>query len=467
MIRCWLVFALVFAVWLSVDLGTAQAADPAINTWKWDQVNDRVVHDVATVGSSCRVWVEKYGTNQYRSWKRCGVNGTSSGITIISNTFGVTDSQTFLSLANPVPWLSIAKDGTGAITSAATGPSSGGTHYYSNSVVITPAGAMSLNMPNQRLLSSNYTTSCVGSVLTGFVDTPGGINQQDFTTLGSYVRDSTTAHNTLSGACTAADTLLVDFGTVTPSCQADFNYSMVFRGREVMSGPCSCLPLGYGIEDFLQPNQCSLINIVGDPARPNDALPGVGGSVRLAGNTFTNLDLPNETYYPGVIPVVGSDPNGGLAPGSGGAIGPGGTMGTGANGVGQSGGVSGVAGGGGGSAPGTGSGNCVAGAVNCNGDGSEDSGSVPSGSSFDDTITSPELGDWQSSITTFISGSPLVGALSGSHVDATSGSCSTSFSFHGHSATIDFCARAAWFELAGTFLLVAANLGAFYIVWRN
>lgn len=462
-----LILTHVFGMTLGFGIPVLWASDPAINTWRWDQVLDRMEHDMVSVGSSCRVWLDNYGTNQYREWKRCSVGSTSSGITVIDYTFGVTDSQTFLSLANPTPWVSLSKDGTGAINTAASGPSSGGTHYYSNTVVITPAGAMSLNMPNQQLLSSNYTTSCTGAWLSGTMDAPGSVNQQWFTLLGSYVRDTTTAHNTESSACTAGDSLVIDFGTVSPTCTQDNSVVMGFRGREHVMANCSCIPLGFGITDFTPPNTCMLTQITGDPSKPPGYTDKVGSAVRQSGTTFTNEDLMGETYFPGQVPTIGSSPNGGIAEGIGAAGSPAGTYTPGANGGGQSGGISGGSGTGSYPAAGTGAGNCPAGVQNCNGDGSTDSGFIPGTSSFDSGITSPETGDWQSSITTFISGSPLVSAISGSHVSATSGDCSQTFTVWGSSATISLCSHASWFELGGTFLLIAANLAAFYIVWRN
>lgn len=460
-----LVLVVVVAVALFADLGTAGASDPAMGGWKWNEALTKIIaQSAAQIGTGCYTWLENYTGTSYRLWKRCGVNATASGITVNEYTFPWTGNTDTWATGNPNTQYRVTQNGDGTIA-VNTGGIPQSTAMSAGSKISTGSNnALQWVIPTATV-HWNYTTTCTGVRSASLpVSEYGALGPISWTTVGPFIRDTSTAHNTLSGTCTGADTLLVDFGSVVPDCSLQIQVLAVSQGRNQNSGvACNCLPLGYAIRNYVTPNTCTVSNITGDPAKYG--LDSVGDNKIVPGTTYTNSDLGNQTDGITGIPVIGGSSGSGMAAGDAGS-GPTGSVTPGEGGNGSGSGTV-VGGGSGGSGTGTGSGNCVAGAVNCNGDGSEDSGSVPSGSTFDDTITSPELGDWQSSITTFISGSPLVGALSGSHVSATSGSCSTSFSFHGHSVTIDFCARAAWFELAGTFLLIAANLGAFYIVWRN
>lgn len=66
---------------------TAFSAEPANGQWTWMQVVDYQNLIGATVGASCRVWLENYTGNSFRLWKRCGVNTTASGARFIDLTF--------------------------------------------------------------------------------------------------------------------------------------------------------------------------------------------------------------------------------------------------------------------------------------------------------------------------------------------------------------------------------------------
>jgi hypothetical protein len=459
-------------VFFMMGEGLGRATDPTINNWKWDQVNDRLVHDMATVGSGCKVWLETYGTNQYRSWSRCGVNSTASGIHVINYYLGHKLKLVYSNCNSGTPMQVVLNgDGSLTVTSVTCPPTGGSFINYGQAVTVDASGVLSWSGTDG--YHNDYTTNCVGGTTgTPTVDAPLGSGKW-WSWWGPLVQDSSTANNTLSATCTAADTLLVDFGTVTPSCTADYNYSTITQGRETVVGSCTCLPLGYGITDYVAPNACSLKRITGDPARPAAPPPSFSNNVvRLNGTTFSSTDLPNETYYPNQIPVVGSDPNGGLAPGSGGT-GTAGTYTPGSGVGGESGGV--VASGGSGSGGSGGTEVCPE-HQDCSGEGTPDNGFIPAAPVFDQTLPdAPSEADypqdWPNLLSTWWADSPFQRAVTGSTITA-SGSCTVAATVTGAgglsaylSLGFESIPDSIW-VLWRALVVLLANIAGFMLLWR-
>lgn len=460
------VIVVCLTVLLSAHLGIA---DPVPGTWSWGQALIKINTLSSSVTSSCRVWLEKYGTSAYRVWKRCGVGSVASGS-------GLSDIY-FTSSAGPVVsgiaaqcvtngcvvW---GKDGSGQLTSAGRNPVAGDGSFPANQP--TCSGLFCQGAGNGTDVENAYSFTCTGAIIAG-----GAVNVQHsspgliYSLSGAYLRDTSASVNTVSASCTGSDSLVYDFGEVAQTCSEGVTVSAVVGGHESTVGSCTCPPIGYAITSYVAPNSCSFKGISGDPGHIADPTPSVVGTQKVvAGSTFTNNDLTSMGATQ--IPIAGSSGTGGIADGYGitGAQG-GATPGTAPGGSGP--GPGGIGGTGSGSGSGSGSGNCPVGVQNCNGDGSVDVYSTPGAVTYDSVISGQPTEDsptWVEQIQSFVSSSPVVTAITGSGVTA-SGDCALSTTVMGATVDLGFCnIPSSFFSVMSVALLLVAHLVAFFIIFR-
>jgi hypothetical protein len=481
------VFGSLLVLFLFGDVSAANPL-PAKDNWKWAQVLDYINVRSKMSTSGCKVWLEEYTTDSYRLWERCGVSSTLSGITresILFGGFSGTIQGTGNIAISPVysmcTWGAANNTSVSACDVGVSGTQTivAGFSYSTR----TPPAAGNGSSPGQEVYEK-IVGSCTGTLLAG------SVASGPYTALGNryHFGTGTTAsrmNNTGSTAssCLAGDALVKDFGNVTTSCTtAGGTITATFRGRAVVAGACNCIPKSFGIDVAYPGGSCIFRNVTGDPSvfGTNAATPG-SALAPGSGHNFTSADILNLPSGAVGIPVMGDDTgtpaNWGATSTASGNQGSPAATGTGFDSGGNTTGTgsapltgaptSGGGGGGGGAAPGTGSGNCAAGVANCNGDGTEDAGGVPGALTFGSGVDGvPEEGDWKQSIIDFMSGSPIVSALSSSGVSA-SGSCSVSGSVMGRSIDLSFCPWESMFNFAGGLLVLLSHIAAFWIVWKN
>src|SRR5262249_54174074 len=141
-----------------------------------------------------------------------------------------------------------SKDGSGAIVSAATGPTVN-VQFYSGAPAQVDGGN-TFRFGTDATIKNDYQISCVGQIVAG--GTVNGVGVGGRVALRwsakSYLPDTSTANNTPAGACRAADPLIKDFGTVGTDCTMGGNVVGRIRGRAAIAASCGCVPLKYGIE---------------------------------------------------------------------------------------------------------------------------------------------------------------------------------------------------------------------------
>jgi len=451
----------------------AAFALPSVNTWTWPQILDYTETQAASPGSGCKVWLESYGTSSYRLWKRCGVSSTSAGTSRESvnwNGWSGTipgspgdhpagPQVCFWSVSGSTLGAScdISVSGTNVIASGFSWASSGGT-------------AGTISNPQQQIYEK-IVMSCVGIPIAGSVSATSTmpVRPTDYhsRTPGTTNRVLAVNSGSISSTCFAADTLVKDFGDVAgPTCTASNTVTANVRGRVARAGDCGCIPQNFGIDEYYPPNTCLFRNVVGDPASLGSNETS-SGSTSSTGYTFTNADLPTLPSGVEGVPTfggeVGAPDNWGME-GTGGHTGSAADSGTGFKGDGNSTGSTTAPGTGSSGGGGSGGGTCTS--QNCNDDGTEDAGSVPGVPTYDTTITPPESGDWVLALQDFITGSPIVSALSGSAVTASSTSCDPTMSIYGRTIEFNFCTYASALATAAPFLLILSHLAAFWIIWR-
>lgn len=458
--------ASLLAFFLSVEI--SPGADPSFGNWKWPYALAKINAVSEIVGSTCRIWVEVYGSNSVRVWKRCGVLTTSSGVTFTSIDFagwsGVSTGTGSDGTALPSGGSGCTWGQTG-ITVQACGvtPDGGGGGYVTGFNIVprpTPSGFVWADgtSPGQELYTIK-NSSCVGQGLSGSRG-PGAFDTAPpirfhFGLSGSGTvppKYRSTVVGSVAGVCKTADSLVIDFGVVAPDCNNKWLISGRTSSRAILSGSCDCIPLHHGIEAVTPGPICSFIPISGDPAGFGAGAPGgVGTTQTGTGHIFTNADLD---LLGGSIPVAGSSGTGGMSEGLGFG--------------GAGGGVSPVAGGPGtGGGSGTGGGGCPIDDPNCGDDGESEGGSLPGIPNYNSTYGEgdlPIVKNWIQTIRDFLSGSPIVSAISGSGLTA-SGSCALSASVYGSNVDLGFCSVPGelWVMMSGFTLLIAHLVGAFII----
>jgi hypothetical protein len=446
----------------------SSSTDCAANMCSWPEVLAQFNVQSAAVGSTCRVWMENYSAENYRLWKRCGVNATSSGAKLIDVYLGGLFTGV-RPLESITAWTRYFVDGSGTLlTTVGSGSPAAPTSWSMPSNKAGSVAATTWTFGTIALgFTNTLTFSCVGSVLSGTpnfsLGTAGYFASRD----GAYLRDTSAANNTISATCRTADTLLFDFGSVAPSCTVSVEITALIRGRETTMGSCDCIPRGQGFTGYTSGSSCSFGSIIGDPAGAGLSTAVPGSNVTEQGHTFTNDDL---NRLGGTVPSIGSSATGGAAdgyplPGAQGTLSiPPGTNGSGPGGSGTG------SGSGSGTTPGTGSGNCPAGVVNCNGDGSTDTGSVPSVPTYDSTISGGATDaspTWTDRILSFISTAPAVTAITGSSLSA-SGSCSISGTVMGATVDLGFCSLpSSFFSVMSAALIAVSHLVALFIIFRR
>jgi hypothetical protein len=441
---------------------TAFSAEPANGQWTWMQVVDYQNLIGATVGASCRVWLENYTGNSFRLWKRCGVNTTASGARFIDLTFpnggNFNWSSSECGSKTCTQW---SKDGGGALQTASSGPTINVQFYSGAESYVDAAGTFRFG--TDKTVKNDYQITCTGQIVAGGVVNQTGVGGGTALQWSSspYLRDTTTGNNTVSATCKAADTLIKDFGAVTSDCTTGGNIVSKVRGRAAIAASCGCWPIKYGIDEIFPGDICIFRPIHGDPGSLGNNNNGLGEFIgSQPGKTFTNADLAKWASGEEGIPVAGS--GGGIAEGYGftgdtewiGGAGPSGTPTVGGT-IGPSSGGSG----------GGGSGSCTT--AGCLDEPTPDSGTIPGISSFDSSVTSPDETDWVDTIRAFITGNPIFGVISGSGVSATAGSCAVSTTIFGATVDFGFCdiPSGVW-TTWGVLILAVAHLMAAYILFR-
>jgi hypothetical protein len=437
---------------------------PANGKWSWIQVLDYENEQAALVGPNCRVWIENYTGNSFRLWKRCGVVNTASGVWLKDLTFQA--GGNFPSWAGSecgakgcTQW---SKDGGGSLQTASSGPTPG-VQFYSGAQVRID-GSNIFTFGTDATIKNDYQVTCTGKVVAGGVvnqvGVGGGVALQ--WSSSSYLRDSSAANNTPSASCKAGDTLIRDFGDVASDCTMSLNIVSKQRGRAAVSASCGCVPIKYGIDQVFPGDVCIFRPVIGDPATLGNNNNNVGDVLTSQpGKTFTNADLARMPSGETGIPVSGSDANGGQSEtygftGASDSVGGAGTNGT-----------PGVAGVQGGTSGGSGGGSGSCDSAGCLDEPTPDSGVIPGVPTYDATVTSPESSDWVQSVRDFISGSPVMGIISGSGVTAVSGACSVSTTIFGATVDFGFCdiPSGVW-TTWGVLILAVAHLMAAYIIFR-
>jgi hypothetical protein len=459
-------FCFLLGVLLFVDMACPRpspAAEPASGAWRWDQVLHKYNSMSDSAASGCIVWMEKYSTSSYRSWSRCGVSNSVSGIHYEAYFFPNSFSQPIQSAAacNAGGCSNFFNNGNGTLANGSTTPV-GYSPVHSGQSITAEGGVLAWAGTSQVVHTNSYTT-CSGEKSSGDDGVVVGGNPLLWSTSG-FLRDTSTAANTLSSTCTNADTLGNDFGNVVADCHTQMTITGgPVNGRQDSLGDCGCIPVGYGIESYSEPNICHYRPLSGDPARPGSGVGSIGGTIYADGHTFTNDDL-NTTAEggPGGIPITGGflppgggNPSGyGYPPGHNGQVTPP-IIGTGGGGVG---------GGGGGGGSGGGGGTCQF--TNCNSDGTEDVYTPPDSPTYDGSVAAPTELDWTQQVTSFISSSPAIAAINGSGIEA-SGDCSLSASVYGGTVDLGFCnIPSSLFTVMSAALLSISYLVAFFIIFR-
>lgn len=436
-------------------------AEPSNGTWTWMQVVDYQIKVGATVGTNCRTWLENYSGNSFRLWKRCGVNTTVAGTRFIDLTFpnggNFNWSSSECGSKTCTQW---SKDGGGSLQTASSGPTTNVQFYSGAPAYVDSAGTFRFG--TDATIKNDYTITCIGNIISGGTVNQTGVGGGTALQWSSspYLRDTSTANNTVSNTCKAADTLIKDFGNVATDCTTGGNIVSKVRGRAAIAAPCGCWPLRYGIDEVFPGDTCVFRPITGDPGSMGTNNNGLGETISsIAGKTFTNADLTKFESGEEAIPLSGSDTGGGMAEGYGYSGAAGYTGGAGSTGTPSIGGTIGPGGSGGGS------GSCTT--AGCLDEPTPDSGIIPGISSFDSSVTSPDATDWVDTIRTFISGNPIVGVISGSGISAVSGSCAVSTTIFGATVDFGFCdiPSSVW-TTWGVLILAVAHLMAAYILFR-
>src|SRR5262249_51392620 len=295
-----------------------------------------------------------------------------------------------------------------------SGPTPNVQFYSGADVFVDSSGGFRFG--TDKTIRNDYQITCIGSIVSG-----GTVNQVGVgggTALqwssSAYLRDTSTANNTVSNTCKNADVLLKDFGDVASDCTTGGNIVSKVRGRAAIAASCGCWPLKYGIDEVFPGDVCVFRPIHGDPGSLGNNNNAVGEFIgSQPGKTFTNADLGKFTSGETGIPISGSDAGGGIPEGYGFSGESGWTGGAGGNGSPSVGGTIGSGGGSGGS------GSCTS--AGCLDEPTPDSGTIPGVPSFDSSVESPEATDWVDTVRTFIASNPISGIISGSGVSAVSG----------------------------------------------
>lgn len=444
------------------DLG--RAAEPARGNWRWPAALAKVNAQAAAAAAGCVVWVEAYDVSSYRSWIRCGVAATSSGFSREEIHFGgwsgttpKTGSDQALYPAGSgfcnfgtglVPSICNAGNITGGVAGVVTG-------FDLTFDTPTTAGALGHASGPGKEVYYKHVSSCTGAALTGSV-AEGPYPFPGATFFFGLGGNKTRGTNTgsIGPQCRAADVLGTDFGPIASDCTSGLTVEARLKGSLKTVGDCSCIPRGQAIVNggYFPPNTCVFVPITGDPGGIGTSDGSPGDKISTPGHTFTNQDLAGLPS--GEIPTSGGAgfPDGrGLGATAGGtapAAGPAGS-GTGLGG--------------------SGSGTCPVGVANCNEDGTPDAGVVPGIPSFDGTIGGAITEDspgWVAQIQSFVAGSPVVAAISGSGLTA-SGSCNLAATVMGASVDLGFCnIPASFFTVMSAALLLLSHLVAFFIIFR-
>jgi hypothetical protein len=447
----------------SREFAFSAASEPEFGGWKWGVALEYINNQSDAVGAGCRAWVEKYSTSSYRLWKRCSVGSTASGVWLKDFTFSRSDSGTISNFFNcgAIGCRKYDKDGAGAITQTSNNPPSASTFYNDAKSVDFTGGLLDWGHPGN-LKQNDYQVSCTGNVMAGgTVNATIGDNVLRWSALGLYIRDTSSANNTVSGTCKSADTLIKDFGNISTDCTSNGSITARFRGRAAIAGDCGCIPAGHGIDHQTPNNTCVFRPITGDPASMGSSTAAIGSAVSQNGHTFTTADLAGYTSDDGtVIPISGSNAGGGISEGYG-FSGPSGSAGavapTGTGFVGN--------GGGGGIGPGPGGTACES--AGCLDEPTPESGFIPGVPGYDGAVESPEAVDWVDTIRDFIAGSPITAVITGSGVTAVSGECSVSTEIFGSTVEFGFCdVPASVWTTWGVLILALAHLMAAYILFR-
>jgi len=467
----------------ALDLHSAFAIvdEPSQGQWRWVQALDAITKDQQTAGAGCFVWLEEYsrtGTSpnvvaSYREYKRCGVTNTFSGntaklykfpnsATVPTTTSGGTVTACFPAYSATQYSYS---SGLGSTVTTTGGSSrvSGQTGYFGFDMSATSSTVDCSNLSLATVETKKMT--CSGGAATGSV-APAALSPATpaWNATDVWLYEWTAGSNGAQSTCTAGDQLLRDFGPIAQDCTATMVVRGNFNGYSAYAADCTCIPLGHVITSVSLPNTCNFAYGAGRPEVFLNHTDTLGATRTTAGQSFTNSDLNKFTSGESGIPIEGTDPNGGFSPGK---IDPGAGQGGWIPNMGPSGptGTSPVSPGHGPGGSGSGTGGTCA-STNCNDDGSADVGTIPASPTFNPDVDSPDVDSWTDAITTFISGSPVIAAITGSGISASGGSCSLSTTVMGASVDLGFCdIPSSLFTIMSIATLAIAHLLAFYIIF--
>ncbi len=430
----------------------------------WTDGMSQLQSDIGGLSSSCRAWVEEYGTGggSFRSWKRCGAGAVQSGGHILRFMFPMSFSVpgSGKSYGGVVYWQS--PDGAPGYRTYNSGDSG----YGGASFVLDSGGNLQMVYGTWDKISYNWT--CTGAKTNEdnahYTGSDGTASAPVLNSSGNTSPDLTT--------CKTYDSLLRDMGPLIDNC----DYSATVKGNvgkgKFLEGACGCVPMRYGVIASTA-TSCMFTPNVGDPAST------ISFPVSNVGATETGRGASTH----GTFSQLGTGSGGGsLAEGYNTGTG---SYGTGTNvgwGVPESG-----TGSGGGLSPGdiyrsvkqalqdAGGGGLTEGQTKSAVKGALDDevggAGVPSGGSYAGYSSgdAPTQATWISTITGFLSSSPLVTIFTGTHFSLSGSSCSfsTSYSWGGsHTLTFDFCnsAYSAMWTLIGAGMVVASYIAAIYII---
>lgn len=466
---------------LDLHSALAQVDTPSQGQWRWIQALDKITKDQQTVGAGCFVWIEEYartGTSpnvvaSYREYKRCGVSNTFSGntakiynfpnaATVPTDTGGTTRTACFPTYS-ATQYSYTSGLGSTVTTTGGSSRVSGQFAYFGFNMAPTSSTVDCNNLSLATVETKKMT--CGGTAATGSVAAaPLSPSTPAWNNTDVWLYEWTAGSNGAQATCTGGDTLMYDFGPIAQDCTATMVVRGNFNGYSAYAADCSCIPLGHVITSVTLPNTCNFAYGAGRPEVFLNHTDTLGATRTTAGQSFTNSDLNKFTSGESGIPVAGTDPNGGFAPGK---IDPGAGQGGWIPGMGPTGptNTSDVSPGHGPGGTGSGSGGTCA-STNCNDDGTPDSGSVPGTPSFDSTVDSPDEESWTDLITSFVSSSPVIAAITGSGIDASGGSCSLSTTVMGATVDLGFCdIPSSLFTVMSLATLAIAHLVAFYIIF--